>query len=211
MDLVLATRNPDKLREVRLGLAGLPVTFRSASEIAGAPEVEENGTSYLENATKKALTLARATGHWALGDDTGLEVESLGGQPGLYSARYAGVGVSYADNRRLLLQRLAGRPKAERAARFVCVMVVARPDGGIYSAEGVADGYITEQEIGAQGFGYDSIFWMPSVGKTFAELTLEQKQAISHRGKALAAIRAYLERAARAQSATVAGQGRCWW
>jgi XTP/dITP diphosphohydrolase len=211
MDLVLATRNPDKLREIRLGLAGLPVTLRSASEIAGVPEVEEDGASYLENATKKALALARATGQWALGDDTGLEVESLGGQPGLYSARYAGVGVSYADNRRLVLQRLAGRSKAERAARFVCVMVVARPDGGIYSAEGVADGYITEQETGAQGFGYDAIFWVPSTGKTFAELTLEQKQAISHRGKALAAIRAYLERAARAKSATVAGQGRTWW
>ncbi len=211
MDLVLATRNPDKLREIRLGLAGLPLTLRSASEIAGVPEVEENGASYLENATKKALTLARVTGQWALGDDTGLEVESLGGQPGLYSARYAGVDVSYADNRRLVLQRLAGRSKAERAARFVCVMVVARPDGGIYSAEGVADGYITEQETGAQGFGYDAIFWVPSAGKTYAELTLEQKQAISHRGKALAAIRTYLERAARAKSATVAGQGRTWW
>jgi len=211
MELILSTRNPDKLREIRQGLAGLPLTLRSAEEIAGAPDVEENGASYLENATKKALTLARLTGQWALGDDTGLEVESLGGQPGLYSARYAGVGVSYADNRRLVLQRLAGRSKAERAARFVCVMVVARPDGGIYSAEGVADGYITEQEIGAQGFGYDAIFWVPSVGKTFAELTLEQKQAISHRGKALAAIRAYLAQTLRTKTISVAGQGHTWW
>jgi XTP/dITP diphosphohydrolase len=211
MELILATRNPDKLREIRQGLAGLPLTLRSASEIAGVPDVEEDGASYLENASKKALTLARATGQWALGDDTGLEVESLGGQPGLYSARYAGVGVSYAENRRLVLQRLAGRPKAERAARFVCVMVVARPDGGIYSTEGVADGYITEEETGSQGFGYDSIFWLPSVGKTFAELTLEQKQAISHRGRSLVAIRAYLARAAQARSTTVAGQGRTWW
>jgi len=211
MELILATRNPDKLREIRQGLAGLSLTLRSASEIAGAPDVEEDGASYLENASKKALTLARATGQWALADDTGLEVESLGGQPGLYSARYAGVGVSYAENRRLVLQRLAGRPKAERVARFVCVMVVARLDGGIYSAEGVADGYITEQETGSQGFGYDSIFWVPSAGKTFAELTLEQKQAISHRGKALVAIRAYLARAAQARSTTVAGQGRTWW
>jgi XTP/dITP diphosphohydrolase len=211
MELILATRNPDKLREIRQGLAGLPLTFRSASEIAGAPDVEEDGASYLENASKKALTLARATGQWALADDTGLEVESLGGQPGLYSARYAGVGVSYAENRRLVLQRLAGRPKAERAARFVCVMVVARLDGGIYSAEGVADGYITEQETGSQGFGYDSIFWVPSAGKTFAEMTLEQKQAISHRGHALKQIRTYLERVLKTKTASVAGQGRSWW
>ncbi|MBI3621170.1 MAG: RdgB/HAM1 family non-canonical purine NTP pyrophosphatase [Nitrospirae bacterium] len=211
MELVLATRNPDKLREIRLGLAGLPLTLRSASEIPGVPDVEEDGASYLENATKKALALARATGQWALGDDTGLEVESLGGQPGLYSARYAGVSVSYADNRRLVLQRLAGRPKAERAARFVCVMVVARPDGGIYSAEGVADGYITEQETGAQGFGYDAIFWVPTAGRTYAELTLEQKQAISHRGHALRQIRNYLERALKTKTAAVAGQGRTWW
>jgi XTP/dITP diphosphohydrolase len=211
MELVLATRNPDKLREIRLGLAGLPLTLRSASEVPGVPDVEENGASYLENATKKALALARATGQWALGDDTGLEVESLGGQPGLYSARYAGVSVSYADNRRLVLQRLAGRPKAERAARFVCVMVVARPDGGIYSAEGVADGYITEQEAGAQGFGYDAIFWVPAAGRTYAELTLEQKQAISHRGHALKQIRSYLERALKTKTAAVAGQGRSWW
>jgi XTP/dITP diphosphohydrolase len=211
MELILATRNPDKLREIRQGLAGLPLTLRSASEIAGAPDVEEDGASFLENASKKALTLARATGQWALADDTGLEVESLGGQPGLYSARYAGVGVSYAENRRLVLQRLTGRPKAERAARFVCVMVVARLDGGIYSAEGVADGYITEQETGSQGFGYDSIFWVPSAGKTFAELTLEQKQAISHRGYALKQIRAYLERVLKTKTASVAGQGRSWW
>lgn len=211
MELILATRNPDKLREIQLGLAGLPLTLRGAADVAGAHEVEEDGASYLENASKKALALARLTGQWALGDDTGLEVESLGGQPGLYSARYAGVGVSYAENRRLVLERLAGRPKAERAARFVCVMVVARPDGGIYSAEGVADGYITEQETGAQGFGYDAVFWVPSVGKTFAELTLEQKQAISHRGHALRQIRAYLERVLKAKRASVAGQGRSWW
>jgi XTP/dITP diphosphohydrolase len=211
MELILATRNPDKLREIRLGLAGLPLTVRSAADVAGAPDVEEDGASYLENASKKALALARLTGQWALGDDTGLEVESLGGQPGLYSARYAGVGVSYAENRRLVLERLAGRPKAERAARFVCVMVVARPDGGIYSAEGVADGYITEQEAGAQGFGYDAIFWVPMAGRTFAELSLEQKQAISHRGHALKQIRAYLERALKAKRASVAGQGRSWW
>ena len=211
MELILSTRNPDKLREIRQGLAGLPLTLRGAADVTGAPDVEEDGASYLENASKKALALARLTGQWALGDDTGLEVESLGGQPGLYSARYAGVGVSYAENRRLVLERLAGRSKAERAARFVCVMVVARPDGGIYSAEGVADGYITEQESGTQGFGYDAIFWVPSVGKTFAELSLEQKQAISHRGHALKQIRAYLERTLKAKAASVAGQGRSWW
>jgi XTP/dITP diphosphohydrolase len=211
MELILATRNPDKLREIRQGLAGLPLTLRSASEIAGAPDVEEDGASYLENASKKALALARFMGQWALADDTGLEVESLGGQPGIYSARYAGVGVSYAQNRRLVLERLVGRPKAERAARFVCVMVVARLDGGIYSAEGVSDGYITEQEAGEKGFGYDSIFWVPSAGKTFAELTLEQKQAISHRGQALKKIRAYLERALRTKTTSVAGEGRTWW
>src|SRR3972149_2660578 len=177
MDLVLATKNPDKVREIQQGLAGLPLTLRSAAELPGAPDVVEDGASYLENASKKALALARFTGQWALGDDTGLEGESLNGAPGLFSARYAGAGASYVDNRRLLLERLQGRPRAERAARFVCVMVIARPDGGVYSAEGIVDGYITEQETGAQGFGYDAIFWVPAVGRTFAELTLEQKQA----------------------------------
>ncbi len=211
MDLVLATKNPDKIREIRLGLEGLDLTLHSAAEIAGAPDVEEDGTSYLENASKKALALARQTRQWALADDTGLEVERLGGAPGLFSARYAGVGVSYADNRRLLLERLKGRPRSERAARFVCVMVIARPDGGIYSAEGIIDGYITEQETGAQGFGYDAIFWLPAVGKTFAEMTLEEKQRVSHRGKALAQMRAYLERTLRTRKTAVAGEGRSWW
>ncbi|MEW6325566.1 MAG: RdgB/HAM1 family non-canonical purine NTP pyrophosphatase [Nitrospirota bacterium] len=211
MELVLSTRNPDKLREIADGLADLPLTLRSAADVPDAPEVVEDGASYLENATKKALALARLTGQWALADDTGLEVERLGGEPGLFSARYAGPTANYADNRRLLLERLAGRPRGERGARFLCTMVIARPDGGIYSAEGVVDGYITEQETGAQGFGYDAVFWVPAMGKTFAELTLAQKQAVSHRGKALKQIRAYLERALRTKSTAVAGQERSWW
>jgi XTP/dITP diphosphohydrolase len=211
MDLVLATKNPDKVREIQQGLAGLPLTLRSAAGLPGAPDVVEDGASYLENASKKALALARFTGQWALGDDTGLEVESLDGAPGLFSARYAGEGAGYADNRRLLLERLHGRPQAERAARFVCVMVIARPDGGVYSAEGIVDGYIMEQEAGAQGFGYDAIFWVPAVGRTFAELTLEQKQAVSHGGHALKQIRAYLERVLKTKTTAVAGQGRSWW
>ena len=211
MELVLATRNADKLKEIRAGLLGLPLELRSAAEIPGAPEVVEDGASYLENASKKALTLARATGQWALADDTGLEVMSLGGEPGLYSARYAGPGATYESNRRKLLERLAGRPRAERAARFICTMVLARPDGTLFNAEGLVDGYITEAETGTQGFGYDAIFWLPSVGKTFAELTLEQKQAVSHRGKALKQIRAYLQQQLRAKTTAVAGQGRSWW
>jgi XTP/dITP diphosphohydrolase len=211
MELVLATRNADKIREIRLGLDGLPLELRSAAEVAGSTEIVEDGASYLENASKKALTLAQLTGQWALADDTGLEVASLDSAPGLFSARYAGQGASYADNRRKLLEQLAGRPRAERTARFRCVMVVARSDGGIYSAEGVADGYITEQEAGTQGFGYDAIFWLPALGKSFAELTLDEKQAVSHRGKALKAIRAYLEQTLRAKTTAVAGQGRSWW
>ena len=211
MELVLSTRNADKLREIEQGLTGLPLTLRGAADVPNAKDIVEDGASYLENATKKALTLAKLTGQWALGDDTGLEVERLGGAPGLFSARFAGSGASYAENRQLLLRRLAGRPKGERTARFICTMVVARPDGGIYSAEGVVDGYITEGDVGAQGFGYDAIFWLPAMGKTFAELTLEQKQAVSHRGKALKQIRAYLEKALRSKSTAVAGQGRTWW
>jgi XTP/dITP diphosphohydrolase len=211
MELILATRNADKIREIRRGLEGLPLELRGAAEVPGATEVVEDGASYLENASKKALALARLTGQWALADDTGLEVASLGGAPGLFSARYAGPGASYGDNRRKLLEQLAGRPRAERTARFICVMVVARPDGAVYSAEGVADGYVAEQEAGTQGFGYDAIFWTPALGRSFAELTLDEKQAVSHRGHALKAIRAYLERAVRAKTTAVAGQGRSWW
>lgn len=211
MELVLATRNNDKLREIRQGLDGLGLELRSAADVPGSAEVEEDGASYLENATKKALTLARVSRQWALGDDTGLEVEGLGGAPGVRSARFAGEGATYADNRRLLLQRLAGRPQGERAARFLCAMVVARPDGQIYSVEGSVDGYIAEQERGEGGFGYDALFWVPSLGRTFAELTLAEKQAVSHRGKALRQIRGYLAQVLRVQGTAVAGEGRSWW
>jgi len=191
LELVLASANPDKAEEIRtiLGEAGIAVLPRPDS----APEVEETGATLLENARLKAVALMRATGRAAVADDTGLEVEALGGAPGVYSARYAGEHATYADNVAKLLAALDSRPPPERRARFVAVAFASFPDGTEVWCEGAVAGVIAEAARGEGGFGYDPIF-VPDEGdgRTFAEMAPDEKHAFSHRGRAFRALAARL-------------------
>lgn len=189
--VVLATANADKAREIAeiLGPA-VEVVARPA----GVPEVEETGATLLENARLKAQAVGAAASLPALADDTGLEVDALGGAPGVQSSRYAGRGATYADNVAKLLGELAGVPEDRRTARFRTVVVLAFPDGREVVAEGVVEGHIATAPRGAGGFGYDPVF-VPDedpAGRTFAEMPAADKHAISHRGRALRALAAAL-------------------
>jgi XTP/dITP diphosphohydrolase len=183
--LVVATGNRHKVEEIRAMLADLPVTVRSLAEFPGAPEVVEDGATYRENALKKAWSAAKFTGMPALADDTGLEVDALGGQPGLYAARFAGEGCTFQDNVRKLLLLLEGVPSGQRGARFVCVIALVEPSGREQVVEGELCGRITESQSGGGGFGYDPVFYVPEAGKTLAELTADEKNRVSHRRRAL--------------------------
>ena len=189
--IVVATRNRGKLAEIREALAGLPVELVALDAIPDAPEVVEDGETFFDNAAKKALALARHTGLPALADDSGLMVDALGGAPGVYSARFAGPAANDADNIRKLLAELGGRPG--RAARFVAVVVLALPGGGLISARGECAGEITAVPSGTGGFGYDPVFFSPRFGRTFAEISSAEKLSVSHRGAALRALRGRIE------------------
>jgi XTP/dITP diphosphohydrolase len=195
MVLVFATRNPHKLIELRHALAGLALEIRAASDYPHAPEVEETGATLLENALLKARAVHAATGELALADDTGLEVDALDGAPGVASARFAGPDQDYARNLALLLDRMRGVPEPRRGARFRTVVAIRFPDGREACAEGVCEGRILEGRRGDGGFGYDPVFLVPELGRTFAELTLAEKDAVSHRGRAMRAARRILETA----------------
>ena len=182
---MVATGNRHKVEEIKAILSGLPITVRSLAEFPRAPEVVENGATYRENALKKAWSAAKYTGKPALADDTGLEVDALGGQPGLYAARFAGEGCTFQDNVRKLLLLLEGVPSDQRGARFVCVIALVEPGGREQVVEGELRGRITESQAGRGGFGYDPVFYVPEAGKTLAELTAGEKNRISHRGRAL--------------------------
>jgi len=158
-------------------------------DFAGAPEIDEDADTYSDNARKKAATLARWSGLPTLGDDSGIEVDALGGEPGLRSARYAGPERDDAANRAKMLRALAGVADAERTARFVCSIVVARVDGATLEETGVCEGRIVTAERGANGFGYDPIFLYEAAGSTMAELSDQAKDEVSHRGRAAAALR----------------------
>jgi XTP/dITP diphosphohydrolase len=182
--LLIATRNPGKAREYREILSGLrlEVTYLDVAGIA--LEVEETGASFAENAVQKALAYASASGMWTWADDSGLEVDALNGQPGIYSARYAGSEATDADRRRKLLNALAGVPWDARTARFRCVVALATPQGDIRTAEGICEGIIAFGPAGDNGFGYDPVFYLPDCGATMAQLPSEEKNRISHRGRA---------------------------
>jgi len=188
----VATGNRHKVEEIRAVLADLPVAVRSLAEFPGAPEVVEDGRTYRENALKKAWSAAKFTGKPTLADDTGLEVDALGGRPGLYAARFAGEGCTFQDNIRKLLRLLEGVPPQRRGARFLCVLALVDPSGREQVVEGELYGRITDAPAGGGGFGYDPVFYVPDVGKTLAELTPEEKNRISHRGRALAKVREIL-------------------
>ena len=192
--LVLASANPDKVTEIAAVL-GAALEVDLVPRPSEVPDVVEDGETLLDNARLKARALVAATGLPAVADDTGLEVDALGGAPGVYSARYAGEDVTYADNVAKLLSELSALPDdgGERRARFRTVALAAFPDGGELWAEGVVDGTITHRAQGSAGFGYDPVF-VPAEGGglTFAEMTPEAKHAISHRGRAFRALAAAL-------------------
>lgn len=193
IELVLATRNRDKVREISAILAGLALALRTPDDFPAAPEVEEDGETLLANAEKKARALADCTGLLSLADDTGLVVPALGGEPGVRSSRYAGEDVTYEDNRRLLLARMSEVPDAERGAAFVCAAVLADRSGIVARAEGRCEGRIVRAARGRGGFGYDPVFLHPPTGLTFAELPEAEKNRVSHRALALRAIKPALE------------------
>lgn len=183
-EILLATRNPDKVRELTVLLGDLGIRIRTLADFPTAPEIEEDGTTCEANALKKARETASATGIPSIADDTGLEVDALGGRPGVFAARYAGEHATYEDNCRKLLKELDGVPPSRRTARFITVAALAMPGGHTQVAMGTLVGVIAERCIGTQGFGYDPVFFVPELGCTLAELTAEKKNRISHRAKA---------------------------
>jgi XTP/dITP diphosphohydrolase len=185
--LLLASRNTGKQIELKALLEGVAVEIAAPQSLGIDIEVVEDGKTYAENASKKAIAFARAAGLPALADDTGLEVEALNGEPGLYSARYAGhPDATDADRRRLLLEKLEGHPRPWIAS-FRCVVALALDGGEVKLAEGSCTGEIIPEERGTGGFGYDQIFYFPALGKTMAELDMEEKNQVSHRAMAVKA------------------------
>lgn len=192
-ELLIATHNRGKLREIQAILSDLRLTLLTPDDLGLTLEVVEDGLTYAENAAKKAVLHAKAGGLPALADDSGLEVEALGGAPGIYSARYAPeASASDADRRAYLLQNLAGKPRPWKA-RFCAAVAVALPEGNVRIANGECAGVIIPEERGLNGFGYDPIFLLPEIGKTMAELDEEDKNRISHRARALQNARPILE------------------
>jgi XTP/dITP diphosphohydrolase len=181
--IVLATRNSGKIREFRQLLKNFPVEIKGLNDFGPIPEVEEDGATFDDNAYKKALFTAKALGLPAMADDSGLVVEALRGKPGVKSARYAGEKATDKDNIDKLLGEMRG--KDNRQAAFECVISIAVPSGPALTYEGRCEGEITREPKGESGFGYDPIFFYPQYGKTFAELNSDEKNSVSHRGKAL--------------------------
>jgi XTP/dITP diphosphohydrolase len=193
--LLIATHNPGKAREYQEILSGLSISCQLTTPVREglAMEVDESGESYEENARMKALAFSRASGLLTLADDSGLEVDALGGAPGVRSARYAAPGASDADRYRKLLEALAQVPAGKRTARFRCVIALAQPDGAVQTASGTCEGEIGFSARGVHGFGYDPVFLVQgSDGKTMAELDPGEKNRISHRARALMAARSLL-------------------
>lgn len=193
-EILVATTNPGKLREYQEIFAGLPLHLTTLTEQGIDLEVEETGATFTENALLKAHAYAKASGLLTLADDSGLEIDALGGEPGVHSARWPTSDTPYAERFKIIFARLAGLPPEQRAARFRCVIALARPDGWATTVEGVVEGRIADEPRGTNGFGYDPIFLYPALGRTTAELPPEEKHRISHRGRAARAAREVLVR-----------------
>ncbi|OGC00493.1 non-canonical purine NTP pyrophosphatase, RdgB/HAM1 family [candidate division KSB1 bacterium RBG_16_48_16] len=191
--LLLATRNADKVKEIREFLQHLRIQILSVNDINGLVDVEEDQPTLAGNAIKKATVLSQQAGLPALADDTGLEVEALGAGPGVMSSRFAGASATYDDNIQKLLRELEGIPERDRKARFRTVIAFAEK-GKVETVEGVCEGVILTAKRGDGGFGYDPVFYVPERKKTFAEMSLKEKNEISHRGVALRKARIILER-----------------
>lgn len=192
--LVVASRNAHKIREIKELTAHLDLEVVGVEEVGDLPPVEEDGETFQDNARKKAVETALFLGTWVLADDSGLEVDALGGAPGVHSARFAGEGRGDRANNQLLLAKLGALPLEQRGAQFRCVMALASPHGEVEFAEGVCRGVIGFEPKGSNGFGYDPLFIVPELGRTFAELSPEEKNRISHRSRAMAGMLEILER-----------------
>lgn len=189
--ILVASTNPGKIAEIR-AMLDFDVEWIGLSDFSGIEQIEEDGPTFAENARKKALGYAKATGLWTIADDSGLVVDALGGAPGVKSSRFSGEKEKGADrglidhrNIAKVLKLLEGVPREKRKARFICCLCLASPGKILAETEGILEGLIAEREIGENGFGYDPIFFVPQLNKTIAQLTREEKNAISHRGNAI--------------------------
>lgn len=192
--IIFATGNEGKMREIRVLLADLGLPVLSMKEAGAEPEIVEDGATFGENAEIKARAVWNLTGDIVLADDSGLMVDHLGGEPGIYSARYMGEDTSYEIKNRNIIDRLKDAGGRSRSARFVCNIAAVLPDGRVLHTEETMEGMIAEEPAGSGGFGYDPILFLPEYGLTSAEITMEEKNKISHRGKALRAMKAALEK-----------------
>jgi XTP/dITP diphosphohydrolase len=199
--IVIATRNPKKFRELRVLLTAPGVRWRALADFPHAPSVREDQATFRANAVKKARAVARATGCWALADDSGLEVDLLKGAPGVRSARFSGRHGNDAANNANVLRLLRGVPMHQRGARFQCVLALAAPHRLLTVSEGAWEGRIALAPVGRNGFGYEPIFWLPRRRKTSAQLSRGLKHRVSHRGQAARAMRRHLRRLLRQQGA----------
>jgi XTP/dITP diphosphohydrolase len=189
MEVIAATRNKGKAREIREALKGLGLRILTLSDFSDVPEIEEDGKSFTENALKKARFYSNYFGKLTVADDSGLEVDCLKGLPGIHSARYSGERASSQENNRKLLKAMREVPFSKRGARFKGILAMVSPDGREVITEGTCRGRIGLKEKGKRGFGYDPLFLLPKYGKTMAELSLKEKNEVSHRGKALKKLR----------------------
>lgn len=192
--IIFATGNEGKMREIRMILEDLGVPVLSMKEAGISTDIEENGKSFAENAAIKAKAIMEMTGEIVMADDSGLEIDYLDGAPGIYSARFMGEDTSYDIKNKALIDKLAGVPDEKRTARFVCAIACALPDGQILESRGTMEGIIGYEIKGENGFGYDPIFYLPECGCTSAEISPEKKNELSHRGKALRAMKEKLEK-----------------
>ena len=187
--IIFATGNEGKMREIRMILADLGLEILSMKEAGAVTDIVEDGATFAENAQIKAKAIWQCTGDIVLADDSGLVVDYLGGEPGVYSARYMGEDTSYEIKNQAIIDRLKGAREEERTARFVSAIAAVLPDGSVIHTEGTVEGIIAHVPAGTGGFGYDPIFYLPEYGKTSAEIPIEKKNEISHRGKALEAMK----------------------
>jgi XTP/dITP diphosphohydrolase len=196
--ILVATTNPAKLRESLAILEGLSIDFRTLADYPELPVAEESGSSFAENARQKALHYAGASGLVTLAEDSGFEVDALGGAPGIYSARFCGTEATYPERFEEIFRRLreCGAPRS--AARFVSALALASGDRTLFETQGVVDGFVAPEPRGHGGFGYDPIFFYPPYGRTFGEVSAEEKALVSHRGRAVRTLRVFLEAQARA-------------
>lgn len=192
--LIFATGNEHKMIEIREILGELPVEILSMKEAGIKVDIVENGNTFEENALIKAQEVCKIAGEMVLADDSGLEIDYLNGEPGIYSARYMGEDTSYRIKNQNLIDRLEGVPDEKRTARFVCAIAAAFPDGRSFVVRGTIEGMIGYEERGENGFGYDPIFYLPERGLSTAELSSEEKNSISHRGNALRKMKELFER-----------------